>query len=152
FGYLIFGAPTLFAFWLVGQEKIKGTLRLLKLLPISGMQIIAAKSLASLTLCLLLNLMSLLGAPLVLRLAGFAIAPPGLPIIFWMSMAVVIFVALNIAIFTTFDHKIATQIVYFGLFVVMIAVMVADKFLSRRGVSGMALLTSAWRRWYFPYW
>src|SRR5262249_62019707 len=75
-GYLIFGAPTLFAFWLIGQEKLKGTLRLIKLLPISGMRVITTKSLTSLALCLLLNNFTLLGVPLLLRLPGVPLAPP----------------------------------------------------------------------------
>jgi hypothetical protein len=152
FGYMVFGAPTLFAFWLVGQEKMKGTLRLLKILPISGQCIITTKSLTVVTLCVLLNLMALLGVPLFLRLAGFAIEWPGWLTVIWMCMAAVFFVAMNVAIFTAFDHKIATQVAYFGFAVMMIAVSVAEKFLKPRGLTLDSLLTSLWQWWYFPYW
>lgn len=151
FGYLVCGAPTLFAFWLIGQEKVKGTLRLLKLLPISGWRVIVAKSLTSLALCLLLNQVTLLVIPLLLHIAGFAITPPAWLTVLWMSLAAVFCVSLNIAIFTAFDHKIAMQIAYFGVFLVVIAVMAVEKFLRPRGINISVLLTGAWQRWYFPY-
>jgi hypothetical protein len=152
FGYMVFGGPTLFAFWLVGQEKMKGTLRLLRLLPISGGRVIAAKSLTIMALCLLINLMALIGVPLLLRLMGYGIEIPGWPIILWMCLAALFFGAMNVAIFTAFDHKIAMQIAYFGFFLVAVMVMAAEKFLKPRGVDVTLLLASLWGRWYFPYW
>ncbi len=152
FGYLVFGAPTLFAFWLVGQEKVKGTLRMIKLLPISGMRIIMAKSITSLSLCLLLNNVTLLGIPLLLRQAGFPISSPDFFVVLWMNLAAVFIVALNIAIFTAFDHKIAMQVAYFGVFILVLAVMAVEKILPARGMNITLLLMNSWRQWYLPYW
>jgi ABC-type transport system involved in multi-copper enzyme maturation permease subunit len=47
FGYIVLGAPAIFAFWFIGQEKMKGTMKLLSILPISGREIILTKSLGS---------------------------------------------------------------------------------------------------------
>jgi ABC-type transport system involved in multi-copper enzyme maturation permease subunit len=151
-GYLVLSAPMLFAFWLVGQEKLKGTLRLLKILPLSGMRIVTAKALTGLALCALLNLLFLRLSPLILGLLGFHIAFPGREIFFWMCLAAAFFVAVNIAIFTAFDYKIAMQISYFGIFGVLAALMTVEKFLPRRGVNVMELLTGAWRQWRVAYW
>lgn len=152
FGYMVFGAPTLFSLWLVGQEKMKGTLRLLKILPISGQRIIATKSLTAMTLCALVILIALVGAPLFLRVVGFPIELPSWPTVLWICMAAVFFVAINITIFTAFDHKIASQIAYFGFGFAMIALGFAERFLKPRGVNVYSMLTSVWQWWYFSYW
>ncbi|MGH9763005.1 MAG: hypothetical protein ACREDR_20015, partial [Blastocatellia bacterium] len=54
FGYVVFGAPMIFAFWTIGQEKIKGTLRLLRTLPVSGRWIIGVKSAGAIGISLIL--------------------------------------------------------------------------------------------------
>lgn len=152
FGYIVFGAPTLFAFWLVGQEKVKGTMRLLKLLPIPSPRVILAKALTSLGLCLALSNTTLIIVPSLLRLAGFDIARTSLLTVLWLNLASAFFVAVGIAVFTAFEHKIAMQIAYFGFFVLALAVMIVEKYLTARGVNFGSLLTNTLGQWYLPYW
>jgi len=140
FGFVTFSAPTMFAMWFIGQEKLKGTLRFLKILPISGMGVIVAKSLTCICICLVTMNVSLIGIPILLRLAGFPISIPAPMLLFWLNLANIFFISLNVLGFTALNHKIASQISLYGMMSVGLGVLFAGKLLAPRGYSFSKLI------------
>ncbi len=135
FGYLAFGAPAMFAFWFVGQEKMKGTFRLLRMLPIEPRRIIGAKALGSLAICLaMVNLVALF-IPWLAMKGGAGVAVPAGPLLLWLNAATVLFVSIDIAIFTVFEFKIASQVAYLGHGALAVLIMIGEKLLTRTGRS-----------------
>ena len=130
FSYVVFGAPILFAVWFIGQEKVKGTFRFLKILPISGMRVILAKSLTSLCLCLILMNFILLVIPLLLRISGIPMSISAPRMVLWLNLATIFFISLNTLVFTALDHKIATQISIFCMMAVGLGAAIAGKLLA----------------------
>ena len=135
FGFVTLSAPAMFAMWFIGQEKLKGTFRFLRILPISGMRVIVAKSLTSISICLLTMNISLIGMPLILRLFGFSISFPTPMLLFWLNLANIFFISLNILVFTALNHKMASQISLYSMVAVGLGVVMAGKLLAPRGYS-----------------
>jgi len=133
FSYVVFGAPILFTVWFIGQEKVKGTFRFLKILPISGMRVILAKSLTSLCLCLILMNFILLVLPLLLRISGIPMSISAPKMVLWLNLATIFFISLNTLIFTALDHKIASQISIFCMMAVGLSAAIAGKLLAPHG-------------------
>lgn len=152
FGYLVLSAPMLFAFWLVGQEKVKGTFRLLRLLPGPAEHIILTKGVASLSICVLTVNVVLVIEPLLLNFFGLAVSFPAGLTLLWMNLATAFFAALGIVIFTVFNHKMATQIWYLALVALMMFMTVAEKYLTRLGVDLSVVVQKALTQRYLLYW
>jgi hypothetical protein len=140
FGFVTVSGPTLFGIWFIGQEKLKGTYRFLKILPISGMKVITAKSLTSLGICLLTMNAALICTPLVLRLSGFSIALPPPNLLLWLHIANIFFVSLSTLVFTALNYKIAAQISMYGMMAIVMGGLFAEKMLAPRGYSFELLL------------
>ncbi|MCI0660937.1 MAG: hypothetical protein L0220_07675 [Acidobacteria bacterium] len=140
FGFVTFSAPTMFAMWFIGQEKLKGTFRFLKILPISGMRVIVAKSLTCFCICLVTMNVSLIGMPILLRLSGFPISFPTPMLLFWLNLANIFFISLNMLVFTALNHKIASQISLYSMMAVGLGVVMAGKVLAPRGYSFSKLI------------
>ncbi len=127
FGYTVLGAPAMLAFWCIGQEKLKGTFKLLTILPISRRRIIQAKSLTITLVCLLIvNLVSALG-PMIMRLAPGKGFSAGLRILFWMNLMTIFFIGVDVAIFTLMDARTASQIIYLGHALLALGAIVSNK-------------------------
>ncbi len=128
FGYIVLGAPAIFAFWFIGQEKMKGTMKLLSILPIPGRDIILTKSMASALLSLsIVNLVVVL-VPFVVDTVTSNKWFPSLTFITWINLLTVFFVSLDVAIFTLLDSKIASQVIYLGHAFMVFAVLFSVKF------------------------
>lgn len=139
FGYLVPGAPALFSFWFIGQEKMKGTFKFLSILPIPGRQLILAKSLASALLCLsIINVVVLL-MPLMMQAAIGLRWFPGLQTILWVNLLTLLFVAVDATIFTLLESKIASQAIYLGHTFLALIVLVAIKLMPTIGESDTLL-------------
>ncbi len=129
FGYIVPGAPALFAFWFIGQEKLKGTFKFLSILPIRGRAIILSKSLAAALLCLaVINLVTVLAPLIVHALFGYKWLP-GFRTILWLNFLTLFLTSIDITIFTLLETKVASQAVYLGHAFLATAVLVAFKFL-----------------------
>ncbi len=138
FGYLGVGAPMLFGQWFIGQEKLKGTFKLLRLLPVSGIKIILTKYLSASILCLLLINMVLLVEPVICRLIGPVIAIPAAPLILWTNIAAMFLVAVGMALFTALDTRIATQAIIWTICGFMVSIGLAGNYLHGRRVDAFA--------------
>jgi hypothetical protein len=140
FGFVTVSGPTLFGIWFIGQEKLKGTYRLLKILPISGVRVITAKSLTSLIICLLTMNLALIGTPAVLKLSGFTIALPPPSLLLWLHIADIFLISLSTLVFTAFNHKIAAQISMYTMMAIAMGGVFAEKMLAPRGYGFEQLL------------
>jgi len=105
FGCLGISAPMLLGQWLIGQEKVKGTFKLLRSLPVSETKIILTKYLFSTIVCLILVNGALLVEPAVCRLFGLAISFPTAPLVAWTNIAAVFFIAVSTTVFTILDAR-----------------------------------------------
>jgi hypothetical protein len=132
FGYLGISAPMMFAQWFIGQEKIKGTFRVLRLLPVSGTRIMVTKCLNALLLCLLLINAALILEPAIGRALGFGIAQPPAALVLWTNATAVLALGISMALFTALDTRIAIQAVIWTLFSFMILGYGAQKYLGRQ--------------------
>jgi hypothetical protein len=127
FGYIMLGAPALFAFWFIGQEKMKGTFKLLSILPIPGRKLILVKSLASAILCLsVINLVAVIIPAIFQTIIGLKWLP-SLRIIVWVNLLTIFFASVDITIFTLLETKIASQAIYLGHAFVGFAIIIAAR-------------------------
>ncbi len=138
FGFLALGAPMLFGQWFIGQEKVKGTFRLLRSLPISGTRIIVTKYVGSTILCLVLIDVALFLEPLICRLIGLQIPAPAPALVVWTSIAAAFLVAVSIAMFTLLDTRIATQAIIWTMCGFMLCLALAGKYLQGLGIESLA--------------
>jgi len=128
FGFIVLGAPGLFAFLFIGQEKLKGTFKLLSILPIARRDLIFAKALASILMCLILVNITAAIYPVIIRaILGYDWVP-NIRIILWLNLLVLFFTSANIAIFTLLESKIATQIMYFLYVFSGLSVILASRY------------------------
>jgi hypothetical protein len=150
FGYIMLGAPALFAFWFIGQEKMKGTFKLLSILPIPGRKLILIKSLASAILCLaVINLVAVVIPAIFHVFIGINWLPsPG--IIVWINLLTIFFSAVDIAIFTLFETKTASQAIYLGHAFVGLSILIAVRHLPVAG--DPELLLQSLKAIGFQYW
>jgi hypothetical protein len=152
FGYIVMGYPVMLTFYLIGQEKAKGTMKFLKLLPLSGRWIIFSKSLTVVALSLsLLNFVVIL-EPLLMRWIGFGIDMPNALLVFWMNLAAIFLIALGIAAHTAFDHRLAGQIGYLVIVVVMLLTTFIEKYMVRFGMGTPEQLFERVRQSNIVYW
>jgi hypothetical protein len=127
FGYLALGAPALFAFWFIGQEKMKGTFKLLRILPIAGRKLILAKAIASALLCLsVVNLVAALVPLMIYTLTDYRWFLSW-KLIFWLNLITLFLASVDIAVFTLLETKIASQAIYLGHTFAAFAVFIAVK-------------------------
>jgi hypothetical protein len=129
FGYLGVSAPMFFGQWFIGQEKIKGTFKLLRLLPVSGTRIIFSKYMSSTILCLVLINGILLVEPAVCRLAGLHLSSPSAPLVLWTNITAAFLVAVGIVLFTALDFRIATQAIIWTICGIMTGIGLAGRYL-----------------------
>lgn len=116
FSLVVLGGSLMFNFWFVGQEKVKGTLRLLKIMPVSETQIVAAKLILSSVLALLLLNGTLLLAPYAASRTGISVPALSVSSVLWMQVATLFCCALCNGIFVALEQKLALQVSYFALF------------------------------------
>lgn len=116
FSLIVMGAPLLFGFWFIGEEKTKGTIRLLKILPIPEGVIVGSKVMTSLVLTSMTLQVALIVIP---RLApafggvGVTLEPAwGI----WMNTAAIGCVGICSLVFIALEQKLAMQIAYFTMF------------------------------------
>lgn len=129
FGYLGISAPMFFGQWFIGQEKLKGTFKTLRLLPVSGAQIIGTKFLSGAMLCLVLINGVLILEPAACNLFGIAIALPPATLILWTNVTAIFLVATGISLFTVLDFRIATQAVVWTICGLMVGIGLAAKYI-----------------------
>ncbi len=138
FGYLGISSPLMFAQWFVGQEKLKGTFQVLRLLPVSGAGIIATKCICGALLSAGLINIALVLEPAVCRSVGITVAQPPLPLVLWCNMAAVLSLGVSMLLFTAFDTRIAVQAVIWTFFGLMILSFAAQKYLGARALDSLA--------------
>ncbi len=132
FGFLGISAPMLLAQWFIGQEKVKGTFKLLRTLPVSGTRMILTKYVTCTAICLLwINGVLFLG-PTVCNMMGSQASMPGAPAMLWTSISGMFFVGLSISLFVVFDARIAAQAMIWGMCCIMVCVALAGRFLEGR--------------------
>ncbi len=129
FGFLAIGVPMLFGQWFVGQEKIKGTFRLLRSLPISGTDIILAKYLGSTLLCLFLVNGPLLFEPAVCRALGLNVPQPAAVLVIGTNLTAAFLIAVSVTLFTLLDVRMASQIIVWSVCIFIVALSLAGKYL-----------------------
>ncbi len=137
FGYVIFAGPLLLCLLFIGKEKQKGTLQVLRILPLAPAKIIYAKSLATCIFCLVLLNVVLLLEPRTLTLTGAAIAVPSGLVLWGLNLLTLLAVALTIALFTTLSQSIAIQAAYGGLCGVIAVLFLVSKFSQNRGLAAL---------------
>ncbi len=138
-GYLGFGGPMLMALWFVGQEKTKGTLRILRTLPISGTQIIGTKMVTSALVCLVLANLVLIAEP---PLLGYVLHRPlhlGAAAILGLNGIICFVCFVYTAVFVVLEQKIAIQVSYWGIFGLVLAGFLGDKALQAHHFSLAAI-------------
>ncbi|MCI0336222.1 MAG: hypothetical protein L0226_01480 [Acidobacteria bacterium] len=129
FGYVVVSAPALFVFGLIGQEKLKGTFKLLSILPISGRRVIWAKSLAAAILCIaVVNLVAVVTPMIIYAVIGYKWFSSS-QLILWINLLTLFFVSVDVTIFTLLENKIASQAIYLTYFFVVFATLIAKKYL-----------------------
>ncbi|MBZ5496728.1 MAG: ABC transporter permease [Acidobacteriia bacterium] len=132
FGYLGVSAPMMLAQWFIGQEKIKGTFRVLRLLPVSGFRIMITKCLGAMLLCLILINTTLVLEPAGCQALGIGIAQPRAALVLWTNTAAVFFLGISMALFTILDTRIAIQAAIWTLCGLMILGYGAQKYLGKQ--------------------
>ncbi|MGA2261965.1 MAG: ABC transporter permease [Acidobacteriota bacterium] len=137
FGYLGISAPMMFAQWFIGQEKIKGTFRVLRLLPVSGTRIIVTKCMGAMLLCLLLINITLILEPAVCRASGIGIAQPMAALVLWTNAVAVLSLSISMALFAALDTRIAIQAVIWTLCGFMILGYGAQRYLGKQGFDAL---------------
>lgn len=129
FGYVVVSAPVLFVFWFIGQEKLKGTFKLLSILPISGRRVIWAKSLAAAILSIaIVNLVAVVAPMIIYAVIGFKWFSSD-QLILWFNLLTLFFVSVDVIIFTVFENKIASQVIYLSYAVIIFTPLIAKKHL-----------------------
>jgi hypothetical protein len=109
-GLLVFGLPIILTMWLVGQEKSKGTLNILRVLPLNGTTVMLSKWIFQIVTSLAPAIFILFILPLMLhRHISKSIIP-----FFWIVGMASMISGLFIALFTVFEQKIATQVAWIG--------------------------------------
>lgn len=151
FTYIVFGAPALLAFWFVGQEKLKGTFRLLRLLPVPPEHVITTKVSTSAGICVLLVNIVVVGEPLLFSFAGYSIQIPSALTIIWLNATTIAIASFTSAAYTIFDHKVASQIVYWLLAVMVLGFAAAGKYLPKAGINPSVLWAKVAGAWYFAF-
>lgn len=112
-GSIVLGLPILFSTWFISQERAKGTIQILRSLPVSGVTILFCKwglailYAAAATLCLEVVL------PIFTSASPFA-APQRVVIALWITAAFMCISGIFFCLFLMLDQKIATQIAWVG--------------------------------------
>jgi hypothetical protein len=114
-GSLVFGMPIMFSMWLIGQEKAKGTIRILKGLPIGGVRIMIAKWLLAAVFTLLATLTVYFALPLFLGAAQQAGIIDRLGRCVWIVALSMLTSGLFFSLFVVLDQKLATQVSWIGM-------------------------------------
>jgi ABC-type transport system involved in multi-copper enzyme maturation permease subunit len=143
FSLVVLGAPLIFNFWFVGHEKVKGTLRLLRTLPVSETQIVAAKLILSSVLALLLLNGAILLAPWAVSYARLPVPVLSASSMLWMQAAVLFCCILCNAIFVALKQQVAMQVSYFTLFGIAGLTIAAGKLYESHASAGLVSLKHA---------
>jgi len=133
-GYAVISVPILIVHLFIGHEKLKGTFRLLRLLPVSGSRLILTKSVVAIFLCLVVANLMMFVEPLVLRSVGINYALPGALSLLWINLATAFICALAAVAFVVFEHKIALQVSYLMIFGLMLGFAALEKGLAQTGL------------------
>ncbi len=137
FGLVILGAPLLFGFWFIGQEKAKGTLRILRILPIPEAKLVMAKLALNLGLTAVVLAAVLLGDPWLLRALGASSLEIGFAPVLWMITAGCFCSIVCTCVFIAFEQKVAMQIGYGIMLALTVVSVLAAKYLDH-GSGGAA--------------
>jgi hypothetical protein len=132
FGFLGVSAPIMMAQWFIGQEKVKGTLRVLRLLPLSLGRIVWMKCLGALAICSLIINTALVLEPVILRYGGIGIAQPPLLLVVWTNATAALILGISMALFSSLDTRIALQAAIWTLCGFMILGYAAQKLANRK--------------------
>lgn len=149
-GYGVVSVPILFAHLFVGHEKLKGTFRLLCVLPVRGSRLIKTKALATILLGLLVANLLAYVEPLLLRSFGLSYTLPGLLPLIWINVASAFVSALAVSAFVAFEHKVALQVSYLTVFGLALGLTGLDKWAAQAGLG--TSLTARAVELYLPYW
>jgi hypothetical protein len=138
FGYLALSAPILLSHWFIGQEKIKGTLRILRLLPVPMTAIIRTKCLWAALHGLLLINVTLILEPALCRYGGLALAQPSPALVLWANAVALLSLGLNAALLAAFDTRIAMQATIWLLCALLVLGYGAQRYLGRQNFEALA--------------
>lgn len=114
-------SPIIIGQWLIYTEKTKRTLFLLRVLPVSSHRVVIAKELAA--LCMLVAFATSCVTSTVFLLYGMVGLNETLPDadkVYWVGIGVVIFTQLMLFTYLRFDHRLATQIPFGGLLLLLL--------------------------------
>ena len=149
-GYGVVSVPILVAHLFVGHEKLKGTFRLLRVLPVRGSRLITTKAVAATALSLLVANLLVFVEPLLLRRFGVAYTLPGLLPLIWINVASAFVSALAVSAFVAFEHKVALQVSYITVFGLALGLTGLERWAAQAGL-GTSLAARA-AELYLPYW
>ncbi|MGH9831136.1 MAG: hypothetical protein ACREDR_48655, partial [Blastocatellia bacterium] len=88
---------------------------------------------------------------LLLRLLGLNIESPGVLVVVWLNLTSMFLVALSVVLYAAFDHKIAIQVSYLALFVLVLGTLFVDKYAPKWGVDVSGFATRFVSRWRLEY-
>jgi hypothetical protein len=114
-GSLVLGMPLMFSMWLVGQEKAKGTILILKALPIGGVRVMVAKWLTASAFTLLATLVIEEILPLFIGGMHGTVHHETLSHCVWIVSLSMMTNGLFFSIFTVLDQKLASQLSWIGM-------------------------------------
>jgi ABC-type transport system involved in multi-copper enzyme maturation permease subunit len=115
FGFLVVAAPIVLTMWFIGHEKVKETIRVLRLLPISPRTLMGAKMIGIVLVIELLLLGALVLTPALVGLvAGQPLFPPFAVVVGFLALPL-LSISVMVPLFIHYDYKIAGQVA-FGIF------------------------------------
>lgn len=129
FGFLIIAAPVILTTWFVGDEKVKGTIRVLRLLPISSRTLMAAKMLGIILVIESLLLGTMVLVPMVVGMViGYPLYPTCALVLSFLAMPLLC-ISVLLPVFVHYEYKIAGQFAFGTFFgISMLLLIVVKKF------------------------
>ena len=120
--FMVVISPIMITHWLLNTEKTKRTLFLLRMLPMSVHHLAGAKELVALIMLISIGVVSVTSALTVLHILGGLEANSPNPVaVAWVFIGVVLFTELMLLSFLRFDQRLAIQVPYGGLLLLVLA-------------------------------
>lgn len=120
--FMVVISPIMITHWLLNTEKTKRTLFLLRMLPMSVHHLAGAKELVALGMLISFGVVSVASTLTVLHILGGLEANSPNPVVMaWVSIGVVLFMQLMLLSFLRFDQRLAIQVPYGGLLLLVLA-------------------------------
>lgn len=113
--------PIMTGHWLINIEKTKRTLFLLRMLPMNAHHLATAKELVALGMLLIIGTVSIVSSLLALFMWGLEAREPNAIGAAWISIGMILFTQLILLSNIRFDHRLAIQVPYGSLLLLVLA-------------------------------